>query len=69
MIGAMTCINFDFEDDSVFSSGYEHHLMCDTSKFSSPESYSSNNAIIIADKTIDLVEQEGSVILFLKLLE
>ena len=63
MIGAMTCINFDFEDDSVFSSGYEHHLMCDTSKFSSLENYNRNDAIITVDNTIYLVEKKVLLLL------
>ena len=61
MLGAMTCINFDFEDDWIFDS-YEHHLRGDASKFSSPESYDGHNAIIMANNIIHPVEKEASVI-------
>ena len=38
IVSVMTCINFDFENDWVFDSGYKYHLIGGSSKFSSSES-------------------------------
>ena len=66
IVGVLTCISFDFEDDWIFYSWYEH-LMGDASKFSSAKSYNGDNAIVTADNTIDSVEK-AVLLLFLKLL-
>ena len=52
IISVMTYINFDFEDNWIFDSGHEHHLMGIASKFSSLESYDSDDAIITVNNTI-----------------
>ena len=52
IISVMTRINFDFEDNWIFDLGHEHHLMGIASKFSSFESYDSDDAIIAVNNTI-----------------
>jgi len=64
-LSAMTSINFN--DDWIIDSGCGHHLT--TMLVSFPlENYGGNDAIIMADNTIHLVEKEGSVTFTMKII-
>ena len=60
IVSVMTYINFDFEDDWIFNSEYNYHLMIDASKFSHG-SYDGYDVIITMDNTINPLEKEGSI--------